>query len=254
MQHWLSGYANWYAKRNNRTGHLFQGRYKAFPVEDEGYYWNLSRYIHLNPCNGSQPLAETPEAWLHSSYAGYARKSRQVDWIGYEDHHRYWSGQNGGKEPAAAYRKFVKEGLVNPVDSKLDLLMDWVYGSEDFLKRMLTLTAREDDGVNSRRRRRAGLVSVEAILEATASQYGVSVEDYRGFRSTADGRDIAAMLCRRWTPMTLRELSAKFGLGHPDSASDLIKRGKRQLKSNRSIASTVTSIEKTLGLNPETRA
>ena len=47
MQHWLSEYANWYAKRNRRIGHLFQGCYKAFPVEDEGYYWNLSRYIHL---------------------------------------------------------------------------------------------------------------------------------------------------------------------------------------------------------------
>ena len=41
MQHWLSGYANWYAKRNRRSGHLLQGRYKAFRVEDEGYYWNL---------------------------------------------------------------------------------------------------------------------------------------------------------------------------------------------------------------------
>ena len=55
MQHSLSGYANWYAKRNRRTGHLFQGRYKSFPVEDEGYYWNLSRYIHLNPCRGAKP-------------------------------------------------------------------------------------------------------------------------------------------------------------------------------------------------------
>ena len=32
MQHWLSGYANWYAKRNQRTGHLYQGRFKAFQV------------------------------------------------------------------------------------------------------------------------------------------------------------------------------------------------------------------------------
>lgn len=32
MQHWLSGYANWYAKRNRRIGHLYQGRYKAFLV------------------------------------------------------------------------------------------------------------------------------------------------------------------------------------------------------------------------------
>ncbi len=30
MQHWLSGYANWYAKRNRRSGPLFQGRYKSF--------------------------------------------------------------------------------------------------------------------------------------------------------------------------------------------------------------------------------
>ena len=29
MQHWLSGYANWYAKRNRRIGHLYQGRFKA---------------------------------------------------------------------------------------------------------------------------------------------------------------------------------------------------------------------------------
>jgi len=26
MQHWLSGYANWYAKRNRRRGHHYQGR------------------------------------------------------------------------------------------------------------------------------------------------------------------------------------------------------------------------------------
>ena len=34
-------------------------------------------------------LAETPEAYRHSSYGGYARKSRQVDWVAYEEHHRY---------------------------------------------------------------------------------------------------------------------------------------------------------------------
>ena len=28
--HWLSGLANGYAKRNGRTGHLFQGRYKSY--------------------------------------------------------------------------------------------------------------------------------------------------------------------------------------------------------------------------------
>jgi len=39
MQHWLSGYANWYAKRNRKRGHLLQGRYKSLLVENESYFW-----------------------------------------------------------------------------------------------------------------------------------------------------------------------------------------------------------------------
>lgn len=97
MQHWLSSYANWYAKRNRRTGHLFQGRYKTFLVEDESYYWNLSRYIHLNPCVGKKPLVDKPEAYLYSSLQGYYRQSQQLDWIAYDDT-RAWSGQHGGKD------------------------------------------------------------------------------------------------------------------------------------------------------------
>jgi REP element-mobilizing transposase RayT len=253
MQHWLSGYANWYAKRNRRGGHLFQGRYKAFPVEDEGYYWNLSRYIHLNPCNGSKPLADSPEGYAHSSYRGYARKSRRVDWIDYEDHHRYWSGLHGGRDPAAAYRAFVKQGMVNAADPALDRLRDWVYGGEDFLKRIVALADSKDPDRNTRRRRRLGVVTAAEIITATATVYQVDPESYRGFRSPAGGRDIAAYLCRQYTCSTLAALSQAFGLGHPDSASDLIKRGRQQLASSAQTKRKVQQIERRLDLNPESR-
>ena len=81
MQHWLSGFANWYAKRNRRTGPLYQGRFKAFQVEDSSYFCTLSRYIHVNPCVGQKPLAEKPEAWLHSSYGNYIDRRRTQDWL-----------------------------------------------------------------------------------------------------------------------------------------------------------------------------
>jgi hypothetical protein len=187
--------------------------------------WIIAFCWMPNPGNGSKPLAETPEAYRHSSYGGFARRSRQVDWIAYEDHHRYWAGLHGGKDPAAAYRKFVKEGLANPPDPKLARLRDWVYGGEDFLKRMLALASGADERANRRRRRRMHPVTVEAILDATAMHYGTTADAYCGYRSGAGGRDVAAMLCRRWTTATLRELSGRFGLSHPDSASDLIKRG-----------------------------
>ena len=111
----------------------------------------------------------------------------------------------------------------------------------------------EDEGANCRRRRRMCPVTIDAILEAAALEYGTSADAYRGYRSGAAGRDVAALLCRRWTTATLRELSARFGLSHPDSASDLIKRGKRLAESNREVARKVASIEKALGLNPESR-
>jgi len=94
-------YANWYAKRNQRTGHLFQGRYKSFLVEDETYFWALSRYwdIHLNPCRGSRPLCEKPGDWPHSSYSGYARKSRQVEFVQYDTLLAAWAGECGERPP-----------------------------------------------------------------------------------------------------------------------------------------------------------
>ena len=176
-----------------------------------------------------------------------------MDWIAYEDHHRYWSGLHGGQDAAAAYRKFVQAGLANPPDPNLARLRDWVYGGEDFLKRMLAMASGEDEGANRRRRRRIRPVTVDAILDATAVPYGTSADAYCGYRSRAGGRDVAALLCRRWTTATLRELSGRFGLSHPDSASDLIQRGARSAESNREVARTVASIERALGVNPESR-
>jgi len=37
---------NW---RGGKTGHLFQGRYKAILVDADSYLLELLRYIHLNP-------------------------------------------------------------------------------------------------------------------------------------------------------------------------------------------------------------
>jgi putative transposase len=96
-------------------------------------------------------------------------------------------------------------------------------------------------------------VTVDTILDATAIQYGTSAARYCGYRSGAGGRDVATMLCRRSATATLRELSGRCGLSHPDSASDLIRGGKRLAELNRDVARKVASIEKALGLHPESR-
>ena len=49
MRRLLSGYAVSYNRRHRRHGHLFQNRYKSIVCEEDPYFKELVRYIHLNP-------------------------------------------------------------------------------------------------------------------------------------------------------------------------------------------------------------
>ncbi len=49
MRRILTGYAISYNRRHRRYGHLFQNRYKSIICEEEAYFTELVRYIHLNP-------------------------------------------------------------------------------------------------------------------------------------------------------------------------------------------------------------
>ena len=49
MRRLLAGYAAAYNRRHKRFGHLFQNRYKSIICEEDPYFKELVRYIHLNP-------------------------------------------------------------------------------------------------------------------------------------------------------------------------------------------------------------
>ncbi len=66
MQAFLSAYSLWCNRRRRRAGHLFQGRYKAEMIEDEAYYWTVSRYIHLNPVRAG--LVSIRDAWAYQAW------------------------------------------------------------------------------------------------------------------------------------------------------------------------------------------
>ena len=70
MQFLNGSYTSYFNRRHRRVGHLFQGRFKAQLVEEQGYYQEVSRYIHLNPVRAK--LVERPQAYRFSSYPGMA--------------------------------------------------------------------------------------------------------------------------------------------------------------------------------------
>jgi REP element-mobilizing transposase RayT len=114
MRGWHSGYATWFARRHRRPGHLFQGRYRAEMIEDESYYWTVSRYVHLNPVRAG--LVARSEQWEWSSYPGYRDPRRRPSWVAHDALLAAWQGDYAG-EPAAAYVRFVSAGLKSRPES-----------------------------------------------------------------------------------------------------------------------------------------
>jgi putative transposase len=52
MRRLLTAYSVHYNRRHERAGHLFQNRYKSIICEEDPYFCELVRYIHLNPIRG----------------------------------------------------------------------------------------------------------------------------------------------------------------------------------------------------------
>lgn len=59
-------YTQKFNRRHGKTGHLFQGRFKAIVVEKDSYLLELARYIVLNPVRAK--MVRTPERYPWSSY------------------------------------------------------------------------------------------------------------------------------------------------------------------------------------------
>lgn len=72
---WLGlTYSMWFNRRHVRSGHLFQGRFKSFVIENYRYFTAMSFYIHGNPTRAG--LAQNFLDYPWSSYPTYvaARK------------------------------------------------------------------------------------------------------------------------------------------------------------------------------------
>ncbi|MBI3322492.1 MAG: transposase [Candidatus Omnitrophica bacterium] len=62
-------YSWWYRRRYDFCGHVWQGRFKSLPIENEGYLLECGRYIERNPVNAR--MVNKPEDYPWSSYRFY---------------------------------------------------------------------------------------------------------------------------------------------------------------------------------------
>jgi putative transposase len=108
LSKFMSQVCNGYVKAINleqdRTGHLFEGKYRVKLIDDNSYLLHLSRYIHLNPVRAR--LVSKAEHWQYSSCREYYGTSS-----GLIVHPEIVLGQF---ENVKDYREFIEEE--NPED------------------------------------------------------------------------------------------------------------------------------------------
>lgn len=185
-------YTQWFNRRHQRVGHLFQGRFKAVLVEKESYLLELARYVVLNPVRAG--TVQSVRDWPWSSYratAGHdeAPACLTVGWI--------LSQFDSERERAIrAYRRFVREGRgVNVWD---ELQAGWLLGSDRFVEGLRPLVREKPPDPEYRKRER--IVARPSLEELFA---GVADE------ATRDERIYQAVRVHRYT---LKEVAECVGL------------------------------------------
>jgi REP element-mobilizing transposase RayT len=238
---WLQGtYTQRYNCRHQVCGHLFQGRYKAAPVDGSGYFGLVSSYIHLNPARaglieiGQEPL----KRYRWSSYPWYLnRAGKGPSWLCRE---RVMEELGLAKAAVKGYEAYM-EGRVLELGMKAgrmeweakwkELRRGWYVGGEGFLER---LRQRLEGAVGGRLReshsgpaRRAhDEKAAEEMLQHGLTLLGIKQEKQRP--KLAEEKVALAWWLRERTTVSLRWVSQRLEMGHYSRVSQAVSRMARK--------------------------
>jgi putative transposase len=90
MQWLLTAHVRRYHRHYHSTGHVWQGRFKAFPVKGDEYLLSLLRYVERNPLRAGLVVRAEEWRWSSACPVGAGGPAvdrtgvqRPADWLGY---------------------------------------------------------------------------------------------------------------------------------------------------------------------------
>ncbi|MES2073318.1 MAG: transposase [Pseudomonadota bacterium] len=140
MMQWLGRhYVPYFNRKYQRSGTLWQGRYKATVLEPEMYFLKCSGYIELSPVLAG--LAREPADYAWTSYLHHigARHDALIT-----DHSLYWGMGNTPFQREAAYKQLLEQGISQQDGAAILSATEkgWLLGSAAFKADMEKQTAR----------------------------------------------------------------------------------------------------------------
>jgi len=264
---WLNlSYSAWFNRRHRRSGHLFEGRFKAIIVDPGEWGLVLSRYVHLNPlrtkkhamskaqrqevATGKRKGASQSEidnrlvalnAYRWSSYRAFAGLEPEPAWLETAGIAGLIGG--GARGWRRKYRALVEEGAREGASSPWPALeAQVVLGGEALLEdvrgRLVKGARREHAGKRALRARRA----FQEVVAAVAAHRGEPWEEFSKRRGDC-GREMVWWLARRHCGLTLAQLGEKAGPVDYAAVGMALSRFESKMRANSDLRRDATQIE-----------
>ena len=158
-------YTQRFNRSTKRTGHVFQGRFKAILVEKESHLLELARYVVLNPVRAK--MVRSAKDWPWSSYRATARLSEAPGFLAADWILSQFGANRGGA--VRSYRRFVSQG--HGLDVWEGLRAGSLLGSEEFIEQMKPRLAEAPLDPNVlRRERSAARPTLESLFSGVVSK------------------------------------------------------------------------------------
>lgn len=266
MQFLGVSYSVWFNRRHRRSGHLFQGRFKAAVVDFEVWGAELSRYIHLNPVRtkrhglGKQSRAADREGlgkavgkeemarrlaalrqhrW--SSLAAYVGRGKSPVWL----HTAETLAKFGkGSKRRAEYRRYVEEAIGRKWSESPweNLVGGLVLGGNELVEKVRRVT-KADPGEQPGWKEIERRVGLPEIVAAVSRLRREAWEKF-GSRHGDWGRPMVLMAARRLAGIDNRTLADWMGSKNDSAVTHAVKRLEAKMDRSRKLAGFYRSLQR----------
>jgi REP element-mobilizing transposase RayT len=231
----LTGYAIWFNRRYQRSGHLFQNRYKSIVCEEDAYLLELVRYIHLNPLRAT--MVKSVAELDRYRWSGHSVLVGKHDHEWQESAYVLKQFSENRKKAMRVYRQFIEKGkdqgrrpelvgggLIRSLGGWSRVLSfrrergkrdydDRILGEGDFVSEILK---EADKRVVRQLRYSRKEQSIEEVIKSMCGQEGIKEEELkRGGqrRKVSEARRKIAYYLHRKQGIPMAEIARHVGVG-----------------------------------------
>jgi REP element-mobilizing transposase RayT len=245
MQWFGATYTKRFNLRHNRSGHLFQGRFKNMLVQNDTYLLQLSYYIHPNPLRAGMVKRLADYKW--SSYRAYAYGKRHQNWLNTD---LILSQFINVKDQNQAYRENIKKHSKEEQRVWEDLRHGIFVGTEKFVKKIKKRYLPDLPHAELPHQKRVIKdVNIDTVLLKAAGILKCDInlcrESSRISESAKTDRDMLIYIAWQLGVATNQEIGEKFGLTYSavsqrvSVTKEMLNKDKQLQKKYRNIKSLI---------------